>query len=172
MIIISKIHLILLTLTLAANAEVREMSRLRSQRDAQVAKIDRIYIRELEKVKIKYTKAADLQSAIAVQKEIDKFNAVDSGGEDKQDKQKASVDFSKETLWKWGARETFTIRPQGRCRHSGWGGDGKWLQDAKDKNLIHVTFAHKAYTIEFRGGRKAVIKNLTSGTESRLELIK
>jgi hypothetical protein len=74
-----------------------DVQRLVSQRDAAVSKIDRVFVDQLDKLKVQYTKEGNLEAANATVTLIKKFRIV----EDKEDNQSESLSdiFGKTFSW-------------------------------------------------------------------------
>ena len=56
----------------ACLAEPAELDTLRKKRDGELARINDLYVAALDKLKQKYTKAGNLEAAVAIKAEIDK----------------------------------------------------------------------------------------------------
>lgn len=78
---LSSIILIFVTVAFSVGEELpSDIQSLLNKRDQAVAKIDQTLVQELEKLKIKYTKAGELDAANATVALIDKYKATQTDG--------------------------------------------------------------------------------------------
>jgi hypothetical protein len=136
-----------------------ELKRLQEQRDRKIEEIDRVYLRELETLKIRYTKQGDLESANLVN------DIIQSMITDKADK---LPDTGEVTRWEWGSGGILTLSPEGVARHTGWNQPGKWRRESDGS--IRLETGSRAFRIVFeddigkvtalRGGATTTIKLL------------
>jgi hypothetical protein len=78
-----------------------DVQRVVDQRAAAVAKIDKIYLQELEKLKLNYTKKGDLETAnkiVALTKQVSLPFSVNTAEELKT--------FLEDTVWNWSSDES------------------------------------------------------------------
>ena len=80
-----------------------DVQRLLSQRDAAVTKIDRVFVDQLEKLKVQYTKEANLEAANATVTLIEKFR-IDEDKRDDQSEALSSI-FGKTFSWSADGRD-------------------------------------------------------------------
>jgi hypothetical protein len=128
--------------------EPSELSRLRTQwlevRSKAVVPLDKKYLLELENLKTKFTKAGNLDAALAVDKElrlkIDKTNMPSQSASGSQ-----QIPKSPTGSWKsrWQTRQTgvFTFDKEGKVSYSGeknsWAAkysDGGWFVERKTED--------------------------------------
>jgi hypothetical protein len=93
-----------------------ELERLNEQRARQIAEIDKIYMRQLELLKTKFTKAGNLDAANQVVAILDKMAP--------------AKEAEKETRWVWGDGNELVLLPNGVATHTSWIKNGKWRKDA------------------------------------------
>jgi hypothetical protein len=159
-----KTTIILFTFTLslfqARGDTPPELKRIQEQRDRKIEEIDRIYLRELEVLKIRYTKQGDLESANLVN------DIIQSLGSEEVDE---LPDDGKTTRWEWGSGGILTLRPSGIATHTLWKQQGKWQREA-DGSIRLENDGALAFRIVFeeeigrvtalRGGATTTIKPL------------
>jgi len=116
------------------------LARLQEQRDRKIAEIDRIYVRELEELKVTYTKAGRLDDALAVDAAI-KSVVQDLDGTDEEAPSIPLAQFLPGTKWigQGGAgasiefidEDTFLFRPNDR-------GSGRTHRYSVGGNLLYL----------------------------------
>ena len=97
-----------------------ELKRLNEQRDREIAKIDEIYMQQLEKLKAKYLKIGDLDAANQVAGILDSFEPTAIVGN-----------------WHWQGLGELKLQRNGLAKFYYWKGDGKWKQ--QKPGVIRVT---------------------------------
>ena len=128
----------LLSLVLAkAEGLPSELASLQEKRERKIAEIDRIYLQELEKLKITYTKRGDLESANLVVSII----AALTKGTDGENW------MEKDTRWLWGSGGELVLRKNGTASHTGWNRPGSWRK--KDDHTILLDGPHGSIRITF-----------------------
>ena len=101
----------------AVGAEIPpELERLNAQRARQIAEIDKVYMSQLELLKIKFTKAGDLDAANQVVAILKKMAPVEEA--------------DRETRWEWGSGGQLVLRQDGVATHTVWKKNGKWRKEA------------------------------------------
>ena len=128
-----------------------ELERLNNQRDRKIEEINQIYKKQLESLKVKYTKAGNLDAAnqvAAILKEL---------GPTKE----------KETRWEWGSGGELVLRPNGVATHTIWKRNGKWsreedgsirLESDLGKIFIIQIEGSMGYVTKFSDGKRTTIK--------------
>lgn len=123
---IMRIHTLFLLLIsasiLAAAPLPYEVSQLQAKRDAEVQKIDKLYVQALEQLKVKYTKAGNLAAANTVQEVIDEVNGVEPENDDAEDGSSLR-DLLLSRTWLYsvpnGKTEAIELTSNGRAKISG-----------------------------------------------------
>jgi len=93
-----------------------ELERLNAQRARQFSEIDKVYMSQLELLKIKFTKAGNLDAANQVVAILEKMAP--------------AKEADKETRWIWGGGGELVLYPSGIATHTVWKKNGKWRRDA------------------------------------------
>jgi hypothetical protein len=93
-----------------------ELERLNEQRARQISEIDKVYMRQLELLKTKFTKAGNLDAANQVVAILDKMAP--------------AKEADKETRWVWSGGGELVLHPNGVATHTVWKKNGKWSKDA------------------------------------------
>ncbi|MDA7659759.1 hypothetical protein N8651_04030 [Akkermansiaceae bacterium] len=138
-----KIFYFLLMTAVFATAEKIpfELERLNNQRDRKIEEINQIYKKQLESLKVKYTKAGNLDAAnqvAAILKEL---------GPTKE----------KETRWEWGSGGELVLRPNGVATHTIWKRNGKWSRQ-EDGSIRLESDLGKIFIIQIEGSMGHVTK--------------
>lgn len=139
------------SLTTLAETLPHDVVKLKSQRDAKVAEIDRVFIAELEKLKTKYTKEGNHDAASGIAKLI-----ADTHGPDpfaKTDAEKVV------TRYKWGTGGELTLYGTGRAKHSAWEKDGTWRK-TEDGTILLESGNGLAFKVTFDNDGVGQVKSL------------
>lgn len=107
--------------TIDAGELPREVKALQYQREKKIAEIDLVYRRKLEELKIKYTKAGDLDAANAVVKILEKSEPVISFKEENLPENDNDLRvFLRESTWRFIGGRSITFQGNGTIKKS-WG---------------------------------------------------
>ncbi len=116
-----------LMLGLATAQELpNDLARLKEQREKQIAKIDEIYVQQLQKLKTKYMRAGDLDSANLVDGMIKEFDVIPPK------EPNPTPETTPEGKWEWGSGGVLELTRGGVATHTAWGKHkGSWEQDSQ-----------------------------------------
>ena len=104
-----------------------DVKQLLSKRNEAVAKIDEIFLKELEKLKVKYTKQGDLESANKTVDLIEKYS---------QESPKTVPKIEDELIGRWIGRTSSGLSPEYFFMRNGNVNDGKWRIANNGKKLV------------------------------------
>lgn len=119
-----------------------ELERLNAQRARQISEIDKIYMGQLELLKIKFTKAGDLDAANQVAAILKKMAPVEEA--------------DRETHWEWGSGGQLVLRQDGVATHTVWTKNGKWRREA-DGTIRLESSSGRVFIIRIDGNVGQVI---------------
>ena len=115
-----------------------EIEALQAQRSRKIDEINRIYRQELEKIKLKYTKLGNLDSANiadALIKSLDTEKPAEKDAEKPAEKR-----VEKDTRWIWGSGGELVLKRDGSASHSQWNSPGTWVRKDDDTILLDGPF--------------------------------
>lgn len=131
--------LLAVALSLPSSAETgplpHDVVKVKSQRDAKVDEIDRVYLAELEKLRAKHENEGT-GAAPAIAKLIAQI---------REEGQQRTVP---DTRWAWGSGGSLTLYGSGKARHTAWTKDGKWTKQ-EDGSVLLESPTGLAFTITF-----------------------
>jgi hypothetical protein len=137
-----------------------ELARLQEQRAIKIAEIDRIYIGQLEKLKSKYMKQSELESANLVNEIIELMNSP------------LQEIGKKTTRWEWGSGGILTLRPNGVATHTIWKGLGRWQRNDDGSILLKSDpEGGKVFKIVFENGVGNVTLPGKEGSKTTIKLL-
>lgn len=131
-----------------------EIQRLNELRARQIEKIDKVYIEQLEALKIKYTKAGDLDAANQVVAIVKHLSPTDSE--------------AKESKWAWGSGGELTLKPSGIATHTAWNKNGKWRKEKDGSIRLESGYNGDLFIVRIEGDLGQVIK-IADGTKTTIK---
>ena len=116
-----------------------ELEKLEKERVGEIAEVNSNYVKQLEKLKLKYMKKGDLDSANMVQSKIDSISTPN---------QKPQKDQLEDSRWAWGSGGTLTLQKNGVARHTSWGHrSGKWKK--YNDGTMTITVGSSVFKVTF-----------------------
>jgi hypothetical protein len=158
--------LVVLTVASAGAAEVApspELAKLKESYQAEIARVSepvtKRYAEVLTRLQETFTKAGQLDKALAVKAELD--------GLVQQKKRLSDKDLD-ESRWRWGSGGTLTLHRQNRAMHTAWNSPGTWKR--MDALTVLVTKGDGTkFTVTFTdGGLTAASVNSDGGGKTSL----
>lgn len=131
-----------LTVTLFAESLPYDVENLQHQREQRIAEIDKIYRKELESLKLKYTKSGNLPVANAIAELIEELVPLDLPKTDEELRE-----FLAGTTWEFDGERSITFLKNGKIKKS-WGQlEPKWkVKDMKVYFEIKVIEFDETYS--------------------------
>ncbi len=130
-----------------------ELERLNDQRDRKIAEINQIYKRQLEALKVKYTKAGNLDAANRVASILEELTP--------------TKEKEKETRWEWGSGGELVLGPNGVATHTIWKRNGRWSRE-EDGAIWLESDVGKKFSIRLEGSIGHVTK-LSDGKRTTIK---
>ncbi|MDQ8189190.1 hypothetical protein [Roseibacillus persicicus] len=118
-----------------------DLERLNLQRERKIAEVNRIYLRELEELKVRYTKEGDLEMANKILAVISSFEL----------KEEDETWYLKVTKWRWESGGVLTLRSNGKATHTLWKYPGKW-EKQDDGSIRLESNTANAFRVVFEDG--------------------